>query len=71
MSWSDWSVATGDGLDDFKEIVYEKKKHQETGGGVARISLNKPEKMNALTLVTVDDAIRAYPVPLLSASTGV
>lgn len=60
MSWTDWSVATGEGLDGFKEIIYEKKHHRVLGGGVARISLNKPEKMNILTLATVEEMFRAF-----------
>ena len=60
MSWTDWSVVTGDGLDDFKEIVYEKKQHATLGGGVARVSLNKPEKMNTLTMSTVEEMFRAF-----------
>lgn len=60
MSWTDWSVVTGEGLDDFREIVYEKKRHRTLGGGVARVSLNKPEKMNILTLATVEEMFRAF-----------
>ena len=60
MSWSDWGVVAGEGLDDFKEIVFEKKYHRELGGGVARVSLNKPDKMNTLTLATVDEMFRAF-----------
>jgi naphthoate synthase/2-ketocyclohexanecarboxyl-CoA hydrolase len=59
-NFSDWAVVTGDGLDDFKEIVYEKRHHRTLGGGVARVSLNKPEKMNAMTLATVDEMFRAF-----------
>lgn len=59
-AWSEWHPVVGEGLDDFVEILYEKKMHHELGGGVARISLNKPEKMNTLTLVTVDEMFRAF-----------
>ena len=59
-NFSDWAVVTGDGLDDFEEIVYEKRHHRTLGGGIARVSLNKPEKMNAMTLVTVDEMFRAF-----------
>jgi crotonobetainyl-CoA:carnitine CoA-transferase CaiB-like acyl-CoA transferase len=48
------------GLDDFKEIVYEKKHHRTLGGGVARVTLNKPDKMNTMTLATVDEMFRAF-----------
>jgi len=60
LNFSDWTVVTGEGLDDFKEIVYEKRHHRALGGGVARVSMNKPETMNALTLVTVDEMFRAF-----------
>jgi naphthoate synthase/2-ketocyclohexanecarboxyl-CoA hydrolase len=32
----------------FKEVAYHKK-YRDTGGGVARITFNRPEKMNAMT----------------------
>ncbi len=60
MSWSEWSVVTGEDIGDFKEIIFEKKFHRGLGGGVARVSLNKPEKMNTLTLATVDEMFRAF-----------
>ena len=58
--FSDWTVVTGDGLDGFAEIVYEKRHHRTLGGGVARVALNKPEKMNAMTVATVDEMFRAF-----------
>lgn len=59
-AWSEWRTVEGEGLNDFTEIVYEKKRHAGHGGSVARISLNKPEKMNTLTMVTVDEMFRAF-----------
>jgi len=59
-SFGDWSVVTGEGLESFAEIVYEKRHHRTLGGGVARVSMNKPDKMNALTLATVDEMFRAF-----------
>ena len=59
-SFSDWTVVTGDGLEGFAEIVYEKRHHRTLGGGVARVALNKPEKMNAMTVATVDEMFRAF-----------
>ncbi|MBI4515761.1 MAG: enoyl-CoA hydratase/isomerase family protein [Deltaproteobacteria bacterium] len=59
MSWTKWERVTGTGLD-FGEIVYEKKFHQELQGGVARVSINKPEKLNTMTLHTVDEMFRAF-----------
>ena len=59
MSWTGWEQVTGEGLD-FSEIIYEKRSHQELEGGVARVSVNRPEKYNALTSHTVDEMFRAF-----------
>ncbi len=59
MSWSGWTRIEGDGLD-FDEILYEKKHHTELGGGVARVSIDKPKKYNTMTLRTVDQMFRAF-----------
>ena len=45
MAWSEWEPVTSIKL---KELKYEKK-YRDTGGGVARITFNRPEKMNAMT----------------------
>jgi len=59
MSWSEWRPVEGDGLT-FEELVYEKRSHGELGGGVARVTLNKPQKYNTMTLHTVDEMFRAF-----------
>jgi len=59
-AFSAWETVSGEGLDSFTEIIYEKKRHPASGGSVARISLNKPQKMNTLTMVTVDEMFRAF-----------
>jgi naphthoate synthase/2-ketocyclohexanecarboxyl-CoA hydrolase len=59
MAWTEWKTVEGDGLE-FDEIIYEKKVHSELGGGVARVSINKPEKYNTMTLRTVDQMFRAF-----------
>jgi len=59
MSWSEWKRVEGDGLE-FREILYEKKRHAELGGGVARVTLHKPDKFNAMTLDTVEEMFRAF-----------
>ena len=59
MSWTDWKKVEGDGLD-FQEILYEKKFHAELKGGVARVSINKPQKFNTMTLHTVDEMFRGF-----------
>ena len=59
MGWTDWAAVEGDGLD-FEEILYDKKHHSELGGGVARVTINKPDKYNTMTLATVDEMFRAF-----------
>lgn len=59
MSWSNWERVEGPGLE-FSEIIYEKKFHSESEGGVARVSINKPKKFNTMTLHTVDQMFRAF-----------
>jgi naphthoate synthase len=60
MSWNEWQSVAGEGLEDFKEIIYEKKFHDELGGGIARVTINKPEKYNTMTLGTVEEMFRAF-----------
>jgi naphthoate synthase len=70
MSWTPWTKVEGEGLA-FEEIVYEKKHHAELQGGMARVTLNKPQKMNAMTLRTVDEMFRAFYDANHDASIGV
>ncbi|AMN47761.1 naphthoate synthase [Steroidobacter denitrificans] len=60
MSWTNWSAVTGHGLDNFVFIAYEKKHHRDLGGGVARISFNRPDKMNAMSPDVIDEMFRAF-----------
>jgi len=60
MSWTTWEKVSEF---DFKELIYEKKHHTVIGGGVARVTMNRPERMNTLTdtmmkemSVALDDA---------------
>jgi naphthoate synthase/2-ketocyclohexanecarboxyl-CoA hydrolase len=59
MSWSEWQRVEGEGLD-FDEIAYEKKEHRELLGCIARVTIDKPEKYNVMTLDTVDEMFRAF-----------
>jgi naphthoate synthase/2-ketocyclohexanecarboxyl-CoA hydrolase len=59
MSWTDWAKVEGEGLD-FDEILYEKRSNSELEGGVARVSINKADKYNVMTLDTVDEMFRAF-----------
>ena len=59
MTWTEWKTVKGRGLR-FKEIAYEKKRHRELEGGIARIAFSRPEKYNAMTTRTVDEMFRAF-----------
>lgn len=59
MGFDAWQQVEGEGLS-FGEIVYEKKLHRELEGGVARVTIHKPEKYNTMTLATVDEMFRAF-----------
>lgn len=59
MSWTEWQQVEGEGLQ-FDEIIYEKKWHKELGGGIARVTINKPDRYNVMTLRTVDQMFRAF-----------
>jgi naphthoate synthase/2-ketocyclohexanecarboxyl-CoA hydrolase len=54
-----WERVTGDGFD-FEEIVYETHRHDETQGTVARVTMNRPERRNAMTMRMVDEMFRAF-----------
>ena len=58
-SFTAWTTVAGDGLA-FDEIVYEKKHHTELKGGIARITINKPDRLNTMTTHTVDEMFRAF-----------
>ena len=59
MTWTEWEKVADEALD-FSEILYDKRYHKELEGGVARISINRPEKYNAVTNTTVDEMFRAF-----------
>jgi naphthoate synthase/2-ketocyclohexanecarboxyl-CoA hydrolase len=59
MTWSAWQRVEGEGFD-FAEIVYEKKSHLPLGGAIARVTINKPDKYNVMTLDTVEEMFRAF-----------
>ena len=59
MGWTAWEKVTGEGLD-LADIIYEKKYHTEIGGGVAKITVNRPKKYNAFTDVTQNEMFRAF-----------
>ena len=53
--WSAWETVAGY---DLQEVVFEKK-YRDKGGAVARISSNRPQKMNALTNMGWNDVVTA------------
>ena len=59
MSWTDWQRVEGEGFD-FAELIYEKRSHDELEGRIARVSINRPQKYNAVTNKTVDEMFRAF-----------
>ena len=59
MSWSDWKTVEGEGMA-FDEIVYEKKFDSTLEGGIARVTIDKADKYNVMTLHTVEEMFRAF-----------
>jgi naphthoate synthase/2-ketocyclohexanecarboxyl-CoA hydrolase len=59
VTYTAWQKVEGEGLA-FDEIVYEKKHHTELKGGIARVTINKPDKLNTMTMHTVDEMFRAF-----------
>ncbi len=59
MAWSDWVQVEGEGFD-FAEIRYEKKHHSDLQGGIARVTIDKPDKYNVMTIATVEQMFRAF-----------
>lgn len=59
MGFTEWQTVEGDGLD-FDEILYDKKHHETLGGGMARVTINKPDKYNVMALSTVEEMFRAF-----------
>ncbi len=57
MNWTEWNLVEEN---NFTDILYEKKYHQELEGGVARITINRPQKLNALTAHTMDELFHAF-----------
>ena len=54
--WEPWESAPGH---DFADIIYEKKRHREYGAQLARITINRPQRYNSLTRVTLDELYAA------------
>ncbi len=57
MGWTSWEKVAGWG---FEELIYEKKYHTELEGGVARITINRPQRMNTLGPKVLDMMTNAF-----------
>lgn len=57
MSWTSWEPVKGF---DFSDILYEKKRHLELEGGIARVTVNRPHRLNAFTAETMDEMFHAF-----------
>ena len=55
--WTDWEKVPELEL---KDIIYERKYHKELEGGVARITINRPERLNSFTAHTMDEMFKAF-----------
>lgn len=57
MAWTQWETVNDLGL---TEVIFEKKSHIKLGGGVARVTINRPEKYNAFTEQTQNEMFKAF-----------
>ena len=57
MSWTQWGKIAGF---EFKEMIYEKKYHEELGGGIARMTINREHRMNAFTAKLTEEMAAAF-----------
>ncbi len=55
MAWSEWQKV-GDFT--FTDVIYEKK-YLDSGGGVARVTINRPDRLNAFTDHTISEIATA------------
>ena len=55
--WTEWQKVTGL---DFDDIIYEKKYHKELEGGVARVTINRPNRLNSFTAHSQDEMFMAF-----------
>lgn len=67
MKWEPWAKASGF---DFTDIIYEKKRYA-AGGGVARITINRPDRLNAFTAHTMEEIATALDDASHDPGTGV
>lgn len=68
ISWSPWEVPTG--LPQLEDVLYERCT-RSTGGSVARITINRPQVLNAVTADTMKQLMIAVDVANRDPSVGV
>lgn len=56
--WNEWRKVENPELA-FTEVIYEKKYHEELGGGVARVAINRPDTLNSFDTHTVKEVCLA------------
>jgi len=66
--WTAWQRVEGY---EFTDIIYEKKYHQQLEGGIAKITINRPEKYNAFTDHTQNEMFDAFYDASHDATVGV
>jgi naphthoate synthase/2-ketocyclohexanecarboxyl-CoA hydrolase len=67
MAWTQWEKVASF---EFTDIIYEKKR-LDAGGGVARVTINRPDKLNAFTNHTVSEIATALDDASHEVATGV
>src|SRR3990172_5532586 len=67
MAWTQWEKVAEF---NFTDIIHENKR-LEAGGGVARVTINRPDKLNAFTSHTVTEIATALDDASHEVATGV
>jgi dihydroxynaphthoic acid synthetase len=67
MAWTSWDGNTGF---DLQDVIYERK-YRDSGGGIARITINRPERLNAFTDRTIGEIATALDDASHDRSVGV
>ena len=67
MAWTEWKKVAEF---NFTDIIYEKKR-LDAGGGVARVTINRPDRLNAFTSHTVTEIATALDDASHETATGV
>jgi naphthoate synthase/2-ketocyclohexanecarboxyl-CoA hydrolase len=57
MGWTTWTRPQD--FQHLEHIIYEKKHHEELGGGIARLTMNRPDIFNAFSGQTIEEFAQA------------